>query len=238
MQNQNLLSASTIIANYFTEPKIHNMNKNKKIEICLVEDHHEIRNGIVFIINTFDEFSCRAFKTAEEALNNIEIFPPDVVLMDINLPGMNGIECTRRIKEKHPQVLIMMCTVFEDTEKIFDALKAGASGYILKRTAGEKLIDAIKELLRGGAPMSSDIARKVVNSFQHIPRPETYKYELTNKEQEILDLLAKGHSNKEIADCLCVSTNTVRTHVYHIYEKLHVHNRVEALNKVKSPATK
>ena len=146
---------------------------------------------------------------------------------------MNGIDCTRQIKDLYPAALIMMCTVFEDTPKIFDALKAGASGYILKRTAGETLIDAIKELLNGGAPMSNDIARKVVNSFREKPVLPSDASELTNKEQTILNLLANGYGNKEMADKLCVSINTIRTHIYHIYEKLHVHNRVEAMNKIK-----
>jgi DNA-binding NarL/FixJ family response regulator len=210
-----------------------NATITKTTEICVVEDHEDIRNGIVFIINTYPGFHCTSHKNGEDALKGFKKSMPDVVLMDINLPGMNGIECTRQLKEMYPAVQIMMCTVFEDTEKIFDALKAGANGYILKRTAGETLIDAIHELLRGGAPMSSDIARKVVNSFQQARSPRSASPELTNKENEILDLLASGYGNKEIADRLCVSVNTVRTHIYHIYEKLHVHNRVEALNKIK-----
>jgi DNA-binding NarL/FixJ family response regulator len=151
--------------------------------------------------------------------------------MDINLPGMNGIECTAMIKERYPEILIMMCTVFEDSEKIFNALKAGANGYILKRAAGETLLDAIKELLKGGAPMSSDIARKVVSSFRETPVVENHDASLTRRENEILELLGKGYGNKEIADKLFVSIHTVRTHIYHIYEKLHVRNRVEAVNK-------
>jgi DNA-binding NarL/FixJ family response regulator len=212
---------------------------NAPVNICIIEDHEDIRNGIVFIINTYPGFHCTAYRNGEEAIRDFERAVPDAVLMDINLPGMNGIECTRVIKEKHPDALIMMCTVFEDSEKIFDALKAGASGYILKRTAGETLIEAIKELLRGGAPMSSDIARKVVNSFREERTREKPDYpELTNKENEILTLLADGYGNKEIADRLFVSVNTVRTHIYHIYEKLHVHNRVEALNKIKKTTQK
>lgn len=214
------------------------MSTIKPTEICIVEDHEEIRNGIVFIINTYPDFHCTSYKNGEEALKGFKKAMPRVVLMDINLPGMNGIECTRLIKEMDPGVLIMMCTVFEDTEKIFDALKAGASGYILKRTAGEILIDAIKELLKGGAPMSSDIARKVVNSFQETHSQKSRYPELTNKENEILDLVADGYGNKEIAERLFVSVNTVRTHIYHIYEKLHVHNRIEALNKIKNTTHK
>jgi DNA-binding NarL/FixJ family response regulator len=209
---------------------------NKTTEICVIEDHEDIRNGLIFIINTQPNFRCVAFKNCEDAIDGIGNYVPDVILMDINLPGMNGIECTRILKERHPSVLIMMCTVFEDTEKIFDALKAGASGYILKRTAGEILLEAIKDLINGGAPMSSDIARKVVNSFRETKKIPEKHPELTNKESEILDLLSKGFGNKEIAEQLFISVNTVRTHIYHIYEKLHVNNRIEALNKLKKAA--
>ena len=214
------------------------MSTNKSIEICVVEDHEDIRNGLVFIINTCPHYNCSSYKNGEDALKGIMKTKPDVVLMDINLPGMNGIECTRLIKEMSPDTLIIMCTVFEDTEKIFDALKAGASGYVLKRTAGETLIDAIKDLLNGGAPMSNEIARKVVNSFREGPVQKAKCEELTSKENEILDLLADGFGNKEIASRLFVSVNTIRTHIYHIYEKLHVHNRIEALNKIKKATLK
>ncbi len=212
------------------------MNSLNPIEICVTEDHDEIRNGIAFMINTHPGFHCTGCKSGEEALALFKKLPVSLALMDIGLPGMDGIECTRLIKELYPDTLIMMCTVFEDNGKIFDALKAGASGYILKKAAGETLIDAIKELLNGGAPMSSAIARKVVGSFRSDQRDKLKYAELTNKENEILGLLADGYGNKEIADRLFVSVNTVRTHVYHIYAKLHVRNRIEALNKIKSVA--
>jgi DNA-binding NarL/FixJ family response regulator len=214
------------------------MNDSKPIEICVVEDHEDIRNGFVFMINAHPEFKCTAYKSGEEILSDIQKNTPAVIVMDIHLPGINGIECTRRIKEKHPDTLIMMCSVFEDAEGVFDALKAGASGYILKRTSSETLIESIKELLKGGAPMSSDIARKVVNSFR-VAQPEKAKTSLetqaylTNKENEILGLLSEGYSNKEIAAQLFISANTVKTHIYRIYEKLHVHSKIEALNKIK-----
>lgn len=209
------------------------MSIQKTTEIGIVEDHDDIRKGLTFLINSYPGFICTSYRTAEEALKGFKLALPDVILMDINLPGMNGIECTRQVKELYPGALIMMCTVFEDTTKIFDALKAGANGYILKRTAGEILINAIKDLLSGGAPMSSEIARKVVGSFREGSVVSNGSLQLTNKENEILSLLANGYGNKEMAERLCVSVNTIRTHIYHIYEKLHVHNRIEALNKLK-----
>lgn len=210
------------------------MNKNAGIiRVMLVEDHEEIRKGIDFIINNNRNFVCEAFKNVESALDEIEKVAPDVVLMDISLPGINGIEATRIIRKKYPHILVMMCTVFEDSDKIFGALKAGAHGYILKRNAGEDLLEAITDLVNGGAPMSSEIARKVVGSFneQLSASRSDDSMGLTKRENEILDLLAKGCRNKEIAEQLHVSSNTIRTHIYNIYEKLHVQSRIEALNK-------
>lgn len=209
------------------------MNNSEIIKVMLVEDHEEIRRGINFIINNNPHYVCQAYKNVESALEEIEAFNPSVVLMDISLPGIDGIEGTRIIRKRYPKVLIMMCTVFEDSEKIFGALKAGANGYILKRNAGESLLDAITDLMNGGAPMSSEIARKVVSSFNTIAvdNHSDDSQGLTKRENEILDLLAQGFRNKEIAEKLYVSTNTIRTHIYNIYEKLHVQSRVEALNK-------
>jgi DNA-binding NarL/FixJ family response regulator len=202
----------------------------KKIRVALVEDHLEIREGLSYIINNTPGFFCEAFENAEVAAEGILQDEYDIVLMDINLPGMNGIECTRIIKEKNPNLPIMMCTAYEDDENIFKALAAGAKGYILKRAAGDHLIEAIKDLHNGGSPMSSAIARRVVDSFQR-PLITGGGFNLTARENEILDLLSQGFRNKEIADRLFVSVNTIRTHIYNIYEKLHVQNRVEALNK-------
>jgi len=205
----------------------------KTTQVCVVEDQDDIRNGIVFIVNACPDFYCTSFKSAEEALSRFKKEPPDVVILDIHLPGINGIECTRRIRELYPATLVLICSVSEDPAGIFAALKAGASGYILKHTAGESLINAIRELLKGGSPMSSGIARKVVNSFCESTVYECSSPHLTNKENKIIELLSAGHVNKEIADRLCISVNTVRTHITHIYEKLHVHNRMEAVNKLK-----
>ena len=203
----------------------------KKIKVSIIEDHHAIREGMEFLINNDQDFIARSFSKAEDALKNFETETPEIVLMDINLPGIDGIETTKIIKQKHPKALIMMCTVYEDDDKIFRALSAGASGYILKRAAGDNLLDSIRELSEGGSPMSATIARKVVQYFSQTHRASPESALLTPRENEILDLLAEGYRNKEIAEKLFVSVNTIRTHIYHIYEKLHVQNRVEALNK-------
>lgn len=207
------------------------------IKVCIVDDNHEIRSALEQIIIMSDKFElCGSFSNADEAISHIPILMPEVVLMDINLgEGANGIECVRQIKSEQPSILFMMCTVYEDDEKIFEALNAGASGYILKKTQPLKLIEAIKELHEGGAPMSSQIARKVVAAFQQRSNEQTPDSKaisvLSNREREILEFLAKGLLYKEIAAQLLISQETVRKHVYHIYEKLHVKNRVEAINR-------
>lgn len=207
------------------------------ITVCIVDDNKDIRSALEQIIIMSDGYKLlAAFETAEDAVQTIPHLKPNVVLMDINLgEGDSGIDCVKRLKADNPEILFMMCTVYEDDEKIFEALSAGASGYILKKTAPQKLLEAIRELQEGGAPMSSQIARKVVAAFRNKPVdaitefPELSK--LSNREKEILEHLAKGLLYKEIAATLFISQETVRKHVYHIYEKLHVNNRVEAINK-------
>ena len=207
------------------------------ITVCIVDDNKDIRSALEQIIIMSDGYKLlAAFETAEDAIRKIPLLRPNVVLMDINLgEGDSGIDCVRRLKVDNPEILFMMCTVYEDDEKIFEALSAGASGYILKKTAPQKLLEAIKELQEGGAPMTSQIARKVVAAFRNKPVEATSELpelnKLSNREKEILEHLAKGLLYKEIAATLFISQETVRKHVYHIYEKLHVNNRVEAINK-------
>lgn len=209
-----------------------------EIAVCIVEDNRDIRLALEQIIAMSDGFKLiGSFSSAIEALDNIPRLMPDVVLMDINLgEGENGIDCVKHLKVEHPGILYMMCTVYEDDEKIFEALSAGASGYILKKTAPQKLLESIRELYEGGAPMSSQIARKVVAAFQKKAAEAASTAQasanlLSNREKEILEHLARGMLYKEIAAALFISQETVRKHVYHIYEKLHVNNRVEAINK-------
>lgn len=204
--------------------------------VAIVEDNHDIRQALEQIIESSDEFTLAgSCITGEEALERLPELNPNVVLMDIGLgDGINGIEVVRELKNTNPELRFMMCTIYEEDEKIFEALRAGASGYILKKTSPAKLLDGIKELLEGGAPMSSQIASKVVAAFQNktiTTSLGTTLDVLSKRENEILEMLSTGLLYKEIADKLSISSETVRKHVYHIYEKLHVSNRVEAVNK-------
>jgi len=208
----------------------------KEISVCIVDDNRDLRNALEEIISMSEGFKCiGTIGTPREAIAQIPILNPDVVLMDINLGSEEtGIDCVRILKPKVPATNFMMCTVYEENEKIFQALTAGASGYILKKTAPARMLDAIRELYNGGAPMSSQIARKVVAAFQNKPVPIGDSDDLntlSHREKEILEQLSRGLMYKEIAAELFISPETVRKHVYHIYEKLHVTNRVEAVNK-------
>lgn len=211
----------------------------KQISVCVVDDNKELRNALEEIISMSEGYKCiGTMGTAEDAINQLPILKPDVVLMDINLGTIeSGIDVVRVLKPRIPEVNFMMCTVYEENEKIFEALSAGASGYILKKTDPARMLEAIRELYEGGAPMSSQIARKVVAAFQQQDQAElsinngTKLDALTKRENEILELLSRGLMYKEIAVHTCLSAETVRKHVYHVYEKLHVTNRVSAVNK-------
>jgi DNA-binding NarL/FixJ family response regulator len=202
------------------------------ITLAIVEDLDEVRDGLKNFISLSQDFKVLdTFKTAEEAAHDLPALKPDIVIMDINLPGMNGIECIRKIKDKTPGTQFMMFTVYENDEKVFEALKAGASGYLLKNTGLVQLIESLKELHIGGSPMSANIARKLVTLFRSEQKETANLEVLSNRENEILQWLAKGLLYKEIAEQLSISVSTVRQHIHHIYEKLHVQNRTEAINK-------
>ncbi len=204
-----------------------------EIKVLIVEDDPEIRDWLAGVINTADNLMLlQAFSDSESCITSYGNFEPDVVIMDIHLPGINGIECIKKIKPAKPAVQFIMFTVFEDDDNVFESLCAGATGYILKNTTPQKLVDAVIEVYNGGSPMSSSIARKVISSFQRPGSNHTEYSKLSIREKELLDLLAKGYRYKEIAGLLFISVETVRTHIRNIYEKLHVQSRTEALNKI------
>jgi DNA-binding NarL/FixJ family response regulator len=202
------------------------------ISIAIVEDLEAVRNGLKdFISLSTDFLVIGVFKTGEEALKELPNIAPDIVIMDINLPGMNGIECIRQVKDKSPGTQFMMFTVYENDEKVFEALKAGASGYLLKNTGLLEIVESVKELHDGGSPMSANIARKLVNLVRDTGKETAFMDVLSPREKEILQLLSKGLLYKEISHQLQITTGTVRIHIHKIYEKLHVQNRTEAINK-------
>ena len=202
------------------------------ISIAIVEDLDVVRNGLKdFISLSTDFLVVGSFKTGEDAVKKLPEIKTDIVIMDINLPGINGIECIRQVKDKSPSTQFMMFTVYENDDKVFEALKAGASGYLLKNTGLLHIAESVKELHEGGSPMSANIARKMVNLFRDTDKKTPFLDLLSNREKEILQLLAKGLLYKEIAEQLNITTGTVRIHIHKIYEKLHVQNRTEAINK-------
>jgi DNA-binding NarL/FixJ family response regulator len=204
-----------------------------EIKVAIFEDNHALRESLQQLINTVDDMICTgAFPDANKLIRNIEMANPDVVMMDINMPGISGIEAVQLIKEKFPDVQIMMQTVFEDNDKIFAAICAGASGYMLKKTAPQKMIEAIRETCHGGAPMTASVAVKVLQMFrsQSFGRKNEF-LDLSGREKEILALLVQGKSYKIVASECFISIDTVSTHVRHIYEKLHVHSKSEAVAK-------
>jgi DNA-binding NarL/FixJ family response regulator len=200
------------------------------VKVVLVEDKLEVRDNWSKLINSLAGFSCiRVCSSGEEALRVIPTVQPDVVLMDIFLPRMSGIECTAQLKTLLPKVQILILTAVEDDELVFMALQAGADGYLLKRTKPADLRAALLEVLRGGAPMTSEVARRVVESFRRPVRSREEAVHLSAREEEVLVLLSKGYSNKEIAERLALSVETVGSHLKHIYEKMHVRSRTEAV---------
>jgi DNA-binding NarL/FixJ family response regulator len=202
------------------------------ITVSIVEDNEQVRGTLARVIGRAEGFRCVShYGTAEAALEGLPKDGPEVVLMDINLPGMNGVECVRQLKPRLPAIQVLMLTVYEDTDTIFNALAAGASGYLLKRTKSAELLEAIREVHRGGSPMTTHIARKVIQSFQKTG-PSTQPTEnLSEREQEVLDCLSHGFLYKEIADKLGISYETVHTYIRRIYEKLQVRTRTEAVAK-------
>ena len=208
------------------------------ITVSIVEDSDQLRSTLARMIGRAEGFQCLGdYGTAEDALDAIPKNPPNVVLMDINLPGMNGVECVRKLKQLVPSTQVVMLTAYEDTENIFNSLAAGASGYLLKRSKSAEILEAIGDVQNGGSPMTTHIARKVVQSFQASAAaaapaaPAEPSEALSPREQEVLDLLSQGFMYKEISDKLGISFETVRTYIRRIYEKLHVRTRTEAVAK-------
>jgi len=200
--------------------------------VALVEDNADLRGTLSRVLNRAPGLQCVGqYGDAETALEGLPKDRPRVVLMDINLPGMNGVECVRRLKQLLPETLVVMLTAYEDTDNIFGSLEAGASGYLLKRSKSAEILEAIKEVLDGGSPMTAHIARKVVHSFQSKGASQDPTANLADREREVLDLLSQGFMYKEIADKLGISFETVRTYIRRIYEKLHVRSRTEAVAK-------
>lgn len=204
---------------------------HQKKRVCIVEDKEDLREGMNMMLQLSEHYELvGSFANAEIALKEIPQILPDAVLMDINLPGASGIECVANLKDTFPDMLFMMCTAYEDNDKIFDSLKSGASGYILKTEGPKIIIEALDDLLAGGSPMSSSIARKVVASFTNMYKKNEVVETLSDREKMVLDQLAKGLIGKEVADVLNISWGTVRKHVQNIYKKLQVNTRVEAVN--------
>jgi RNA polymerase sigma factor (sigma-70 family) len=203
-----------------------------RIRVSIVEDNRGTRESLTELLGRAPALRfVNAHPSGEDALRQIPVDAPDVVLMDINLPKMNGIECVAQLKQQMPKTQVLMLTTYEEGDLIFDSLRKGASGYLLKNMPPEELISAIEQVHAGGAPMSMQIARKVVSHFQQIKMPQSDMEKLTKREQEILALLAKGYLYKEIADQLGISLSTVRAHLHTVYEKLHVQSRTEAVVK-------
>jgi DNA-binding NarL/FixJ family response regulator len=205
---------------------------SKSIKVCIVEDNTDMRQSVEQVLNNAPGMQCiSTYACAEDAVKALPACKPDVALVDIHLPGMNGIECVNKLKAQLPNLQVLMLTRYEQSDMIFDSIRAGASGYLLKRTPAAELVQAVEQVHLGGAPMTMQVARKVINYFQQIQKPSSDVEKLTVREQEVLALLAKGYLYKQIAASLEISINTLRVHVRAIYDKLHVHSRTEATVK-------
>jgi DNA-binding NarL/FixJ family response regulator len=206
--------------------------KEMSIRVAIFDDNNSLRKSLYQLVNGSDGFKCvGSFEDCLDLVKNIEETKPDVVLMDIQMPGINGIEGVKMIKEKYPNIKILMQTIFEDNEKIFHSILAGASGYILKNTSPSRILDFIKETYEGGAPMSPSVATKVLKIVAETSAPKVDTFNLSEREKEVLSCLVKGMSYKLIADACLISIDTVRGHIRNIYEKLHVHSKSEAVVK-------
>lgn len=206
--------------------------ETRTIRVAVIEDLREIREGLAQLISATQGFRCTgAYASMEEALEKIPQNRPDLVLADIGLPGLDGISGIAILKQRYPDLLILMLTVYDDNERIFDALCAGACGYLLKKTPWPKLMESLKEAVDGGSPMSPEVARRVINLFRNIKPPKEADYELTPHEVRLLRMLVEGHSYKTAAAKLDVSVNTIKFHLRHIYDKLQVHTKSEAVAK-------
>jgi DNA-binding NarL/FixJ family response regulator len=206
------------------------LNKKIMIKVAIFEDNTSLRNSLYQLVNGSEGYQCvGAFKDCSDVLEEIKTTKPDVVLMDIQMPGINGIEAVRMIRNEYPDLKILMQTIFEDEQKIFDSIYSGASGYILKTTSPARILDFIKETFEGGAPMSPTIAVKVLKML-HQSATKHANFDLSDREKEVLSCLVKGMSYKLIADACYISIDTVRGHIRHIYEKLHVHSKGEAIS--------
>jgi DNA-binding NarL/FixJ family response regulator len=208
------------------------MTEAQPIKVAIVEDQREIRDGLAQLLNTTPGYRCSgAYASMEEALDKLPKNLPDLLLSDIGLPGMDGIRGVSILKERHPELIILMLTVYDDNDRIFDALCAGASGYLLKKTPWVKLVESLREAVDGGSPMSPEVARRVINLFREIKPPKEADYGLTPHEVRLLRMLVEGHSYKTAAAELHVSVNTIKFHLRHIYDKLQVHTKSEAVAK-------
>jgi DNA-binding NarL/FixJ family response regulator len=208
------------------------MSDSEKIKVSIIEDERDLREGLRSLINFTPNFKCIGdFRSMEDALRQIYLSPPDLVLIDIGLPKMNGIEGTRVLREKFPDLSIIVLTIHDEDDKIFQALCAGANGYLLKNTPPDAIINAINEVISGGSPMSPNVARRVVNLFRQFAPPEKSDVYLTDQEKKILKMLTDGHHYKTAAHDLGISVSTVSFHIHNIYDKLQVHSKSEAVAK-------